>query len=415
MGYRIRYTAVDDSDALKHWKYIKRERVKGKWVYTYKDDINPFKKLANKVKEDLGFTKKEEVQTAKKNAALALTASKVAKNNLSRLEKRAKDDDGVINKNEAKVIERANTKYEQHVRNAKTKGEEYVKTQAEYLKTPVGKIEATVGKAKEWVKKTFSGPLVKNVSTIEILNTTSNLDGRDKTAKRQDEKKENLTEQKQWKSDTKTTASDREDREQYAKLHDELQHKNPLKKLDLKDEYATREEDLAKINPNFSYDGSNRFNENCSSCAISYELRRRGYDVQARAEDDYDGLAGSAIAELFGHSYEDLAIYKREYEEFVQRGSSTKGVVDGIKASVENYPNGSRGFLNMYWTNGYAHICNWEIVDGKMMIYEAQSNEIRSIDAMDGYIAVGRVMRTDDCDTSKIKKKVTKYTQNRRG
>ena len=35
MGYKINYTGVDKSDALEHWKYIKREKVGGKWRYWY--------------------------------------------------------------------------------------------------------------------------------------------------------------------------------------------------------------------------------------------------------------------------------------------------------------------------------------------------------------------------------------------
>jgi len=32
------YLGKDFSDGIKHWKYIKRERKNGRWVYYYKDD-----------------------------------------------------------------------------------------------------------------------------------------------------------------------------------------------------------------------------------------------------------------------------------------------------------------------------------------------------------------------------------------
>lgn len=38
MGYKINYTGIDNSDALEHWKYLRRERVGDKWRYYYEKD-----------------------------------------------------------------------------------------------------------------------------------------------------------------------------------------------------------------------------------------------------------------------------------------------------------------------------------------------------------------------------------------
>lgn len=63
MGYKINYTGVDNSDALEHWKYIKRERVGGKWRYWYESPsgkvIGNKPTASEKVKKDVDHVKNE--------------------------------------------------------------------------------------------------------------------------------------------------------------------------------------------------------------------------------------------------------------------------------------------------------------------------------------------------------------------
>lgn len=63
MGYKINYTGIDNSDALEHWKYIKRERVGGKWRYWYESPsgkvIGNKPTASEKVKKDVDHVKNE--------------------------------------------------------------------------------------------------------------------------------------------------------------------------------------------------------------------------------------------------------------------------------------------------------------------------------------------------------------------
>lgn len=63
MGYKINYTGVDNSDALEHWKYIKRERVGGKWRYWYESPsgkvIGNKPTASEKVKKDIDHVTNE--------------------------------------------------------------------------------------------------------------------------------------------------------------------------------------------------------------------------------------------------------------------------------------------------------------------------------------------------------------------
>lgn len=59
MGYKINYAGVDNSDALEHWKYIKREKVGGKWRYWYESPsgkvIGHKPTVKEKVSEDVKY------------------------------------------------------------------------------------------------------------------------------------------------------------------------------------------------------------------------------------------------------------------------------------------------------------------------------------------------------------------------
>lgn len=47
------YIGQDYSNGIKHWKYIKRERINGKWRYYYKDDkLNSTQKQMEKAYDD---------------------------------------------------------------------------------------------------------------------------------------------------------------------------------------------------------------------------------------------------------------------------------------------------------------------------------------------------------------------------
>ena len=48
------YLGQDYSDGIKHWKYIDKEIIKGKWVYYYKDDkLNKYKQEKHQAEKDL--------------------------------------------------------------------------------------------------------------------------------------------------------------------------------------------------------------------------------------------------------------------------------------------------------------------------------------------------------------------------
>ena len=160
------------------------------------------------------------------------------------------------------------------------------------------------------------------------------------------------------------------------------------KTFGLKKNEMTEEEDMAEVNE--------KVNRNtCWSCSLSYELRRRGYDVEAidTNQGEYEHVYLKAFKE-----FEDGSYYlkkKREAKDiaceatkefniqgdkdtaskiFADENNRAKMAENYIKAMERSYPEGSRGMFTIYWYGGSAHAVNWEIKNGKLMIRECQKN-----------------------------------------
>lgn len=132
-----KWVTVSD-DELYHWKYIKREKVNGKWRYYYHEDDKTLKDklsetadnlkdyaIVQKTRDVLGYDEKAYAEYAKTNADTGLVSSYV------------------VNGKKTTV----------------NWGEEYTKAQEKFLKTPLGKVEQladVVDKAKDWVSGLFT-------------------------------------------------------------------------------------------------------------------------------------------------------------------------------------------------------------------------------------------------------------------
>ena len=128
------------------------------------------------------------------------------------------------------------------------------------------------------------------------------------------------------------------------------------------------DDDLARVNPKFAFnsefDGSNALSptaNNCGLCAFTYDLRRRGYDVTAKAS--VDGIQPRRVMQdIYKNAKLDISMSDSWYEFFEEMPSA--------------YPEGARGILSL--VNSAAndgHAVNFEIRGGKLMIIDAQCND----------------------------------------
>lgn len=151
-----------------------------------------------------------------------------------------------------------------------------------------------------------------------------------------------------------------------------------------------RNGDIRFTNPNF--DAGVEWQVNCQRVAVAYELRRRGYAVEARPNRKERGDKQYAQ-----HDLEELW---REPDGSIRRFVGKRGALGppAVRGVVQSWPPGARGWIIAQWKTGGAHIWNVEIgADGRPIYLDAQLRRMLP----DGEphfsnTAAVLVMRTDD-------------------
>lgn len=156
---------------------------------------------------------------------------------------------------------------------------------------------------------------------------------------------------------------------------------------------------VKKINPDYGAIGTKM---NCRRATFSYEMRRRGYDVQATKTTNANGqnvmgllnatspgkkIQGTGVFNVMANVTRDKIRYDKgesspAYDlmknfapggkEKIPQGYS----VDSIFDTLGKQPNGSRGELGVAWSMGGGHSMAYEIVKGKPVIFDAQSGKV---------------------------------------
>lgn len=146
--------------------------------------------------------------------------------------------------------------------------------------------------------------------------------------------------------------------------------------FDLKKTVMTPEEDMAEINE--KYKNGKEYQYNCWSCGISYEMRRRGFDVEAtRAEMTYYKEYG--ISTYYGETSDQILSHWKDSEKSDFRQVTNMELKDASKVFKENTKRegeGARGIIYVCWDGGGGHVMNWEVTGGETVIRDCQTNKV---------------------------------------
>ena len=118
------------------------------------------------------------------------------------------------------------------------------------------------------------------------------------------------------------------------------------------------EDDMAACNPRYNDGVVPGTSNNCALCALTYDLRRRGYDVTALASTT--GNYPDTICET---------LYKDAKPEKMQARSFS----DLFEKAAKTYPEGARGELALFGPF-MGHSVAWEIRNGKLEVLDPQRN-----------------------------------------
>lgn len=159
--------------------------------------------------------------------------------------------------------------------------------------------------------------------------------------------------------------------------------------------------------------GLNR-NVNCAFCTMSYELRRRGFDV--RAQESLRGVqVGLTDAKgSYGKVIPNFKKVVKNSREFAHRESNQSSKMASIGMTKKEYKEmedtllsdgeNSRGFISCSW-KGYAggHIFNYEVIDGKLYFVDSQSGKVtKGKNLYESYFKMANNIQTLRSDNLKI-------------
>lgn len=148
---------------------------------------------------------------------------------------------------------------------------------------------------------------------------------------------------------------------------------------DLPDEQIKKLKDSGKVSQKTVGD-TQAYDMNCMNCTTAYELRRRGYDVEAGA-----WRASNTQYASLENWYEGVKI------KTVEKPNNL------IKAIKNDNPPGSRGNLMVQWNNGGGHSMAYEVDSkGKVHILDPQTNSVVDEDKLPDLISSAHYARTDN-------------------
>lgn len=174
----------------------------------------------------------------------------------------------------------------------------------------------------------------------------------------------------------------------YSNLRDSGKHhqkKNANVAFKKKPELAKKmdaDEILDKVvkptNPDFPGMGTKM---NCRRCTLTYEMRRRGYDVEATKTFWATGQETSGIRQATqnynqGKGESPWGQKQIGGEKKFPSQASSEARSNAIFSALAQHPEGARGELAVEWDMMGGHSMAWEVVKGKPVIFDAQSSKV---------------------------------------
>lgn len=154
---------------------------------------------------------------------------------------------------------------------------------------------------------------------------------------------------------------------------------------------------VSRINDDYGKPGTMN---NCRRCTFAYVQSRQGFDVAAtksmtatgqtatgmyNAITDQKKIKGGtigALRELYTNYEGDYSKYlggeKKDIQQAVSLGQNRSGrtTAEAIFSALSKLPNNSCGEIETRWDIGGGHSMAWEIVQGKAVIFDAQSRKM---------------------------------------
>lgn len=180
------------------------------------------------------------------------------------------------------------------------------------------------------------------------------------------------------------------------------------------DKSFTRGEDMGEVNEDYnpSEDGRSR---NCVYCSAAYELRARGYDVQAKEYDNILTYKGSDYhMDTFYENPKMITIDSKgeEHDSILNKTTFYKkhNYADGVinDAILKHSGKNTRGEIRVTWKSGGGHSMVYEAHENSVVIRDCQTNKVYTPDQLNKIVDQVTITRTDNL---KLKKGILKTVE----
>lgn len=339
---------------LYHWKYLKRQKIQGKWRYWYDKPKN------EKTSKVLNDKASKFVSVGKKIASTLTTKT-------------------------SDFVEKAKKNVHKYIEKVPTKGGEYryfysdeaYKAYANGKNTADSLQDKKLGEVSSDKKKLNSGYLM-TISKIDSMGSYAfNLAAAAFCSIRA-------------AMDTPKSFSD-------------------LKKINTT---QTNDEHQAAVNPDYksyTYD----YSQNCTFCTAAYDLRKRGYDVEANPISMPEAYTLDSICSWYKNTEpRSESTVKAMSRSVIDETTYAENRSRILSNSLEKHGDGARGHLCLEWTNGGGHDIVWEIENGKAVYRDCQLNTVVDIDS---YLATTSNYHYIRVDNLELTDDVLRTVRNRKG
>lgn len=173
------------------------------------------------------------------------------------------------------------------------------------------------------------------------------------------------------------------------------------------DKYS-KEEDQAVTNPDYN-PKEYAWSQNCAFCTATYDMRKRGYDVEAAPANVFTHNDLSEIAswyegdpEVFSVDVTSNLYYDKEgnINDEKQIEKQTEKTAKAIEKHLKKNGNGSYGHFLVYWNKGGGHSMVWEVQKGEVVIRDCQTNTVGKVEDYLPYIQSVNMFRSDNLEIS---------------
>ena len=355
MNYRVIRHADNEGEERENHKYVARVLIK---KATNKKQGNHYRYFYDKEEYAAYLKGKEEKEKDSKKGGLSEVVNKLFSG-------KAKADD---NKNGEKFLDKlfgtksernalaneAKIKLNENVDKGKKLAEKYISENGGNAVDTIQTSSSVGNKVKDFIKTALTSGIGMAVANL-VYNAIENVQENIKNKKRE-------------------TLEETEE-----EIHDE-----EFPDLNLKTEEFTKDEDQALINP--EYDPYNYGTSmNCTYCTAAYDLRQRGYDVEAmeilETDDPTTIYEVASWYEGVEFEYGDNILYDKDELEYMTVDEyydalDEEEIEKVISHIEETQEDGSYGHMFLWWTGGGGHDVVWEMENGEVKFRDCQTNEV---------------------------------------